>query len=307
MLVRVASATARRGYATAVNAGGAANPDAYCRVLVRKHDYDSFLTSYFYPRRLQPGYLAIRAFNVELATVKEQVSSVTIGKMRMQFWRDAIKSIYNGKPPQHPVAVALHQTLQVADIPAYHFKRIIDARDADLENPTHMTLESLRAYAESTSSTTFYALLHLLSLHDSSEYSHAVSHLGVAHSLSILLRALPFHASQSRLVIPTEITAKHRVSQEEVFRQGGSAAGISDAAFEFACVAKEELDVAREHIVRDGKIPGDVLPIFLSGVPVSNYLSRLEAVNFDTFDPSLHKRDWRLPFQIWRARRQNLF
>lgn len=129
-----------------------------------------------------------------------------------------------------------------------------------------MTLESLRGYSESTSSTTLYALLHLLSLQKSSEYSHAASHLGLAHSLTTLLRALPFHASQGRLVIPAEITAKHGVSQEEVFRRGGDAAGISDAVYEFACVAKEELDVAREHIEQDGSIPADVLPVFLSGV-----------------------------------------
>ena len=30
---------------------------------------------------------------VELATVQESVSNPTIGKMRMQFWRDAIKGI----------------------------------------------------------------------------------------------------------------------------------------------------------------------------------------------------------------------
>ena len=54
----------KRGYATAITAGGTTDPTLYCRALVQKHDYDSFLTSYFYPRRLQPGYFAIRAFNV---------------------------------------------------------------------------------------------------------------------------------------------------------------------------------------------------------------------------------------------------
>ena len=32
---------------------------------------------------------------VELATVHDHVSNVTIGRMRMQFWRDAIKDIFN--------------------------------------------------------------------------------------------------------------------------------------------------------------------------------------------------------------------
>ena len=45
-------------------ADGIQDPNAYCRNLVQKRDYEAFLTSYFYPRHLQPGYLALRAFYV---------------------------------------------------------------------------------------------------------------------------------------------------------------------------------------------------------------------------------------------------
>lgn len=188
-----------------------------------------------------------------------------------------------------------------------------------------MTVDSLRTYAESTSSTIFYAILHLLSLSSSSTYSHATSHLGVAQTLTTLLRALPFHASQGNIVIPAEITARHGVSQEDILRHGGGAKGISDAVYDLACTAKEELDLAREHSVEGSEhIAEEILPIFLSGVscpppsgiagdnpdlfvisfqvPISNYLTRLEALNFDAFHPSLQQRDWKLPFQVWRAR-----
>lgn len=95
--------------------GGIQDPTAYCRDLVRKHDNDAYLCSYFYPRHLQGAYFALRAFNVsyfkpgcimncfshstfilvkvELATVKENVSRTMIGQMRMQFWKDAVKGI----------------------------------------------------------------------------------------------------------------------------------------------------------------------------------------------------------------------
>jgi len=299
-----------RTYATQVNKGGASDSATYCRALVQKHDYESYLTSYFYPRALQPAYFAIRAFNVELAMVKEQVSNTAIGRMRMQFWRDSIKSIYEDRPPQHPIALALHQATKVAPLSAYHFKRIIDARDADLENPTHISLTSLRAYSESTSSTINYLLLSLLSINNDTS-SHAASHLGLASTLTTLLRALPFHASRhSNIVIPSEITAKHGVTHEDVIRYGGAAEGISAAVFEFACIAKEELDVAREEMLRDvpgGKVPMQPLPVFLSGIPAASYLERLEAVDFDAFHPSLQVRDWKLPFRIWRQRSKRMF
>jgi NADH dehydrogenase [ubiquinone] 1 alpha subcomplex assembly factor 6 len=50
--------------ATAINSGGVENPAAYCKSLVQKHDYESYLCSYFYPRMSQPGYFALKAFFV---------------------------------------------------------------------------------------------------------------------------------------------------------------------------------------------------------------------------------------------------
>jgi hypothetical protein len=43
---------------------GTADPTGYCKDLVRKHDYESFLMSQFYPKELQSGYFALKAFSV---------------------------------------------------------------------------------------------------------------------------------------------------------------------------------------------------------------------------------------------------
>ena len=86
-----------------------------CQNLVFKRDYESFLTSKFYPTDAQNGFFALKAFyvytallffhshradfcgrflvQIELATIQDHVTQPIIGKMRMQFWRDAVKSI----------------------------------------------------------------------------------------------------------------------------------------------------------------------------------------------------------------------
>lgn len=46
---------------------GVADPAGYCKDLVQKHDYESFLTSPFYPREMQSGYFALKAFSVGLS------------------------------------------------------------------------------------------------------------------------------------------------------------------------------------------------------------------------------------------------
>lgn len=69
------------------------------------------------------------------------------------------------------------------------------------------------------------------------------------------------------MVIPAEITARHGVSQEDVFRQGGHAQGIADAVFDFATVANDHLITAREMFKESGgKVAGPVRPVFLSAV-----------------------------------------
>ncbi|KIM89068.1 hypothetical protein PILCRDRAFT_95104 [Piloderma croceum F 1598] len=268
---------------------GSADPSGYCKDLVRKYDYESFLTSQFYPKEMQGGYFALKAFYVELAMIQDTVSNSMLGKMRMQFWRDAVKQISDGRPPRHPIALALYEVSQRANIPAYHLKRIIDARDEELEAPAHLTLPTLTSHAESTSSTLLYALLSLLSL-PSSTLSHAASHLGVAQTFITLLRAFTFHASKGYMVIPAEITAKHGVNQEEVFRLAPSVKGLEEAVFEFATVANDHVITAR-----------DMFKDAAGKVPVADFLGRLEAVNFDPFHPSLQLRNWKLPWRVWRS------
>jgi NADH dehydrogenase [ubiquinone] 1 alpha subcomplex assembly factor 6 len=68
------------------------------------------------------------------------------------------------------------------------------------------------------------------------------------------------------MVIPAEITAKHGVMQEDVFRKGPAAKGIGDAVFDFASIANDHLVTARE-VFRDsaGKVPSVGMPVFGAG------------------------------------------
>lgn len=127
----------------------------------------------------------------------------------------------------------------------------------------------MTAHAESTSSTFFYLVLSLLS-QKSDALSHAASHLGVAHSFTTLLRAFPFHVAQGVMVIPAEITAKHRVNQQEVFAKRETSKELEDAVFEFATIANDHLMTTREMFKETGgKVPQEAMPLFLVGVRIS--------------------------------------
>ncbi|KAI6151369.1 isoprenoid synthase domain-containing protein [Pisolithus thermaeus] len=280
---------------------GASEAANYCKDLVRRYDYESFLTSQLYPQQYRLGYYALRAFYIELATIKEAVSQTTLGQGRLVFWRNAIKDIFKNVPPRHPVAIALHQTTQNSHLAQYHFQRMIEAREEELFSPAHLTVESMTAHAESTSSTFFYLVLSML-CQESAMLSHAASHLGVAQSFSTFLRAFPFHASRGVMVIPAEITAKHGVNQQEVFSKRATSKELEDAVFELATIANDNMITAREMFKETGgKVPQTVMPLFSAAIPVTSILTRLESVNFDVFHPSLQVRDWKLPWSVYTS------
>lgn len=59
-------------------------------------DYEHYLCGLLFPRDIRKHYFAVRAFNIELAIIKDVVSSSSsnIGPMRLDFWRQVINSCY---------------------------------------------------------------------------------------------------------------------------------------------------------------------------------------------------------------------
>lgn len=52
--------------------------------------------------------IALRAFNVELTQIPDNVKQEQLMQIRMQWWRDAVKSAFSDKPQPNPVIQALH-------------------------------------------------------------------------------------------------------------------------------------------------------------------------------------------------------
>jgi len=130
------------------------------------------------------------------------------------------------------------------------------------------------------------------------------------------------------LLLPLDIMAEVGLREEDVFRKGPDAEGLQDAVFKVATRANDHLITAREMLknLQAGRDPGheyehegetehvytqerggnegpaqDIRRGFgalLEAVPAAEYLSRLEAADFDPFKV---KTSWKLPWRIWQA------
>ncbi|KAH7101157.1 isoprenoid synthase domain-containing protein [Auriculariales sp. MPI-PUGE-AT-0066] len=293
-----------RTHSTHSGTPSVSNSLRHCAEMVRERDYASYLASGNFTAPFRDAFLALRAFSIEMASVPEMVSNPTLGKMRFQWWRDMLKQIYEDDPPHQPIAEAVHYAARVAGrVPAYHLKRIIDARHSDLTKTSYSSVSDLTDLAEATSSTLLYAQLALVPLPPQAQdnHSHIASHIGTAWGLSTLLRALPYHAAQRRLVLPVDLTVAHGVSHEDVFRYGRDAKGVSDAVYALATEANDHVLAARQ-LLEDGGMVEQAAPIILAAsVPTMMYLERLEKADFDAFAPELQTKDWKLAWRMWRA------
>ncbi|KAI1074318.1 Squalene/phytoene synthase [Whalleya microplaca] len=130
------------------------------------------------------------------------------------------------------------------------------------------------------------------------------------------------------LLLPLDVMAETGLKEEDVYRQGPQADGFQDAVFKVATRANDHLITAREMLknLRAGQTPGHEyehqgeeqhiysqttagddgtvrdlrrgFSVLLESVPTGDYLTRLEAQNFDPFTV---KSSWKLPWRLWRA------
>ena len=311
-----------------------------------------------------PAYVAIRAFNIELARIPDAVSMPQIGAMRMQFWRDTIDKTFNLAPPSEPVAILLASYLQQGfKLNKTWFQRIITARDRKLTHPGFTNMAELESYAESTYSTLLYLTLSALPL-KSLTMDHLASHIGKAAGIVAVLRGVPLLAfppppnlhsnnpagmglpptreKQGIITLPLDVMSQCGVREEDIFRNGASAAGIRDAVFTVATRASDHLITARtmlknvnefqdpghefEHMNEEGheyskyesgfrkspekrKEENDRGFGIVMGPAVSTqlWLNRLQKVDFDIFHESLRRVEWKLPFIAWLRNRKGDF
>jgi phytoene/squalene synthetase len=106
----------------------------YCLDIVHKQDYESYLIGLLMPKNQRRAYYAIRSFNVELATIKDQVprSAQHAGRIRFQFWRDLLQQMDAGlslsRHINHPIALELHQAILEHKLTIRWLERCIEAR-----------------------------------------------------------------------------------------------------------------------------------------------------------------------------------
>jgi phytoene synthase len=173
------------------------------------------LLSLFAPAPAREALWALFAFNYEIAKTREVVSDTTIGLIRLQWWRDAIAEIYDGKIVRcHEVVDMLGEAIKKHDLQREDFDALIYAREFDLEGRAPANLEGLINYCDYT--TTPLMRLAIKIMGETADEG-ALKAISVHYALVGTLRAVPYMFNQRRMMLPQDILSKNEMSEQKVF------------------------------------------------------------------------------------------
>ena len=259
----------------------AATDLSYCGREVRKYDNDHFLAGLFTPADRREATFALYAFNLEIAKTREVVSEPILGQMRLQFWRDGIEAVYEDGPvPRHEVMEPLAQAARGLGLSRALFDKLIDAREADLDDTPPADLTCLVNYAEVTGAPLVQLALEIVGVRDAAAMT-AARHVGIAYALSGILRAVPFLARQHRQRLPDDLMQRHGAGSEDLFA-GRSTPQLRPVVGEIAEVARKHLAEAR---ALRREVPKAAVPALLPATLADLHLSVIAREDNDVFAP----------------------
>jgi phytoene synthase len=279
--------------------GGVESAAGYCLDQVRRFDRDRYLTALFAPAARRDGLLALYAFNVEVARIRELIREPMMGQVRLQWWRDAVAEIYAGSERRHQVVQPLAAAVRRHGLSREHFDRLLDAREQDMAAEPPADLPALVAYAHGTAGSLGLLAVEVLGAPGTRPPRHgpdvavaaAAANAWTAHALVGLLRAVPHHARQRRLYLPQSLLAEHQVAPHELLdlRPGPGLAAVA------RCIATEA-----ERFL-DGRVvprpPRLLAAAFLPATLARADLGWLRRADYDPFDSRLQRPS---PGRIWR-------
>jgi phytoene synthase len=240
---------------------------------VRLTDYDRFLSALLARSERRPHLMALYAFNHEIAKTAEAVSQPALGLIRLQWWREAIAEIYEGRVREHEIAQAFARTVGAHDLPRDLIEAMIEAREADLEETPFADMAAMEAYADATSGNVMRLAARILGAGEMLD--EAARDAGIAYALTGLLRALPFRAARRNLVLPLTMLDEAGIPADDVFAGSASVAPI---VLRIADRALVHYRVAQAH-----RIPRAVLPALLPAALTPLYARVVTRAGFDPF------------------------
>lgn len=281
--------------------GDAQTDAAYCASLVRGGDFERYAATLFVPQDARRALLALYAFNLEIARIREQISQPLAGEIRLQWWSDLLAGTAHGEAAANPVAAELLAAIERYALPRDILERMIEAHRVDLYDEPLQTAAELESYVLGTAASLFDLSARVLG--DTEPNGEIIRRAGLAFGLTRIVEALPRHASHGQLYLPLEMLAQAGVAPEDVLA-GKASPQLLHLVHEIARQARDHLQLALGRLlVSDTPARKALLPLAL----LDRRLRRLASTSYQPFAVPAEPSNLSVLWSLWRAARREPF
>lgn len=264
---------------------------------VRKGDNDRYLAALYAPEAKREALLALYAFNIEIASVRDRIHEPMPGEIRLQWWRDILSGGIAGTATGHPVADVLTRAIRANDLPLTAFQNYLEARIFDLYDDPMPSRTDLEGYCGETAGALIQLASIVLDANAARNFAAAAGHAGCAQAICGLLRLLPVHRARGQCYLPRDMLAAAGTTPEE-FVSENSPASAGRALSAMIALANEHLSAFH---AASRTMPAGLRPAFLPLALVPAYLAELTKAGTSALNASPPMATWKRHWLMLRA------
>lgn len=257
---------------------------AYCERLARTHYENFHLGTFLFPRALLPHLYALYAYCRWADDLADEAESPEAGRSNLDRFAEWVEQTFAGAPPNHPVFLALAETIRNFRIPKKPFLDLLVAFRWDLERSRWETFEDLLEYCTYSANPVGRMFLALYGVRDRAAAGLAdatSTGLQLANHWQDVARDLK---ERDRIYIPREDLAAHGLAEADLAAFANGRA-VDDR---WRRLMRMEVERAREFF-RRGAALGDFLPgrfrldVRLFTLAGWRVLDEIERAEYDVF------------------------
>lgn len=187
----------------------------YCEAVTRARHHNFPVASMFVPRMLRRHIWAVYAFARTADDIADEPSFEGRRARELDRWEERLEACYFGEPADHPVFVAVADTVRRFDLPITEFSALISGFRTDLEGRRYATWSELRAYTALAAEPVGHLFLYLGGYRDPVLHRYAED-LATGLSMAKLLQDMPADMDRGRIYIPAEDLRHFGVDEEDI-------------------------------------------------------------------------------------------
>ena len=242
-------------------------------------------------------------------------------RLRMQWWKDAISQIYSNAATtsvagdddlsssarRNPTLRSVAHAIRTHQLTHRFIRRLIEARELDLDMTQYTTMSNVAQYGEDTMSNVLYLTFECVNVRDE-KADLIASDIGVGLGILTSLRSTGFRILQNECSIPVDVATRYGITMDmlhaalsvvekeqddsttstntviDADRVLSSQEALRNAVIEMAELATFHLHRAREH---QSNVPKEGRMALLPAVCGLHYLNSLKECNYNVLHPSL--------------------